>query len=167
MKAFRITVAATASAATLLLCAGGAHAQDEPLASVLSDLLPDVNPSVALACFPAGQVGQGNTFSGTQTITCSQSATASSQGGGTDSGREVVISDNNPVAAHDIAQAVVPCPAGKEAVSGGFLGFNPNVKPFRSFPQGGGYTAWIVAVENDGDVPSAFDAYAICENADS
>ncbi|MCX5377795.1 hypothetical protein [Streptomyces sp. NBC_00091] len=68
-KRQRVAAVAGTAMAALLLGAGTGHAADD--GSLLS--LLDV-PSVTVACFPAGQVGQGNTFTGTQNINCSQSA---------------------------------------------------------------------------------------------
>ncbi|MFG2879232.1 hypothetical protein ACGFYU_30230 [Streptomyces sp. NPDC048337] len=82
-------------------------------------------------------------------------------------GYEVVVLDNQLVAAHDNAQAIVPCPAGKKVIGGGFFGFIPEVQAFRSFPQGSEFTAWVVVVQNNSNVTSAFDAYAICANVES
>ncbi|MEU1310575.1 hypothetical protein ABZ419_16995 [Streptomyces cinnamoneus] len=81
-------------------------------------------------------------------------------------GYEVVAQTNLLVPAHDNAQAIVDCPAGKKVLGGGFFGFIPEVRAFRSFPQGSAFTAWVVVVQNDSNVTSAFDAYAICAKVD-
>lgn len=48
----------TTAAAAVILSAGGAAADGE-LVSALN------NPAIGAVCFPAGQVGSGNTFNGT------------------------------------------------------------------------------------------------------
>ncbi|WP_338931963.1 hypothetical protein WEB32_20945 [Streptomyces netropsis] len=147
MSAIRFSAAVTTGMAAVLLAAGVAHAA------------PVDGPSAVEPCSVVQKEG-------IDSRNCVQSAPEAGQTGGDKhkgfSGYEVVIQDNLPVPANSVAQAIVPCPAGKKAIGGGFLGFNQSVKPFRSFPQGGGFTAWIVAVENGGALPSAFDAYAIC-----
>ncbi|MFK0252141.1 hypothetical protein [Streptomyces sp. NPDC090445] len=174
MKARRFFATVTASAIALVLGAGTAQAQDTPLLSVVDNLLPNINPSVTLACFPSGQVGQGNTFNGTQSSSCNQSATATSQGdggGGSDgaaaiSGYEVVSQTNLLVDAGSPAQTIVPCPAGKKVLGGGFFGNTGDIQIVRSFPQAPDNTAWVVFVINNGQVTGSYDAYAICADAE-
>ncbi|MFI1257230.1 hypothetical protein ACH4U6_26090 [Streptomyces netropsis] len=147
MSAIRFSAAVTTGMAAVLLAAGVVHAA------------PVDGPPAVEPCSVVQKQGIDSRH-------CVQSAPETGQTGGDKhkgfSGYEVVIQDNIPVAANSVAQAVVACPAGKKAIGGGFLGFSPAVKPFRSFPSAPDYAAWVVAVENGGALPSAFDAYAIC-----
>ncbi|MEU9083020.1 hypothetical protein [Streptomyces sp. NPDC048357] len=79
-------------------------------------------PSITLACFPSGQVGAGNTHTGNQNISCSQSSTASGTGNGSEgvTGAQTVISDNVVfVPQNEVREATVTCPEGKIATGGG------------------------------------------------
>ncbi|MER5530286.1 hypothetical protein ABT075_37855 [Streptomyces sp. NPDC002677] len=71
----RIKAIGAMAALAVGLSAGSARADDDSLLSFLG------TPSITLVCFPSGQVGQGNSFTGTQTVNCSQSATTNSPAG--------------------------------------------------------------------------------------
>lgn len=110
--------ACTTAAAAVLLSAGGAAADDD-LISALN------NPAVGAVCFPSGQVGSGNTFSGTQNINCAQSTdqtitnpTPPANGGVT--GQEVVFSEETFLEPGQQGGATAECPAGKVVTGGGY-----------------------------------------------
>ncbi|MEU1375458.1 hypothetical protein ABZ442_17605 [Streptomyces triculaminicus] len=140
--------------AAVLLGTGGTHA---------AQAAPGAPPPAFSPCSLVENQGDGGRH-------CVESPLAN--GGQSDgkhkgfSGYEVVVSANNLVPAHDNAQVIVDCPVGKKVLGGGFFGFIPEVRTFRSFPQGSAYTAWVVVVQNDSNVTSAFDAYAICAKVD-
>ncbi|MEU0375204.1 hypothetical protein ABZ070_34590 [Streptomyces sp. NPDC006283] len=160
----RFATITSASAAALLIGAGGAHAQGEGgLLSLLG------NPSIVLACFPSGQVGQGNTFSGTQNINCSQSASTTTNppapnGGIT--GYEVVPGGGFTVSDGVTVGGTVACPAGKRVLSGGVnitSGFSSDLRITTSGPNPAG-TNWRLGVAGVDD-PVSGEFYAICANA--
>lgn len=147
MSAIRFSAAVAAGLAAVLFGAGNVHA-----------VPVDGSPAVA----PCSLVEK----EGIDSHNCVQSAPSDGGKGKAFTGYEVVAQSNLPVAAHSNAQAVVECPAGKKVLGGGFFGFIPEVRTFRSFPRGADFTAWIVTVQNDADFNSAFDAYAICAKVD-
>ncbi|MFE7530030.1 hypothetical protein ACFU7Y_30590 [Kitasatospora sp. NPDC057542] len=156
--------------AVLFLSAGGAQAQGEGLLSLLD------GPSITLACFPAGQVGQGNTFTGTQNISCSQSAAQSNPAPSTPAGNGVTgaqIVHSNPVSVPPgtTAFASAYCPTGKIATGGGY-DINEHSENVTVTFSGPGDTnadnradAWGVYATNNGTDPNVnVTAYAICAN---
>ncbi|GLX19457.1 hypothetical protein Slala02_27720 [Streptomyces lavendulae subsp. lavendulae] len=159
-------IASVVAALAVGLSAGGAHADGESLLSLLD------TPSITLACFPSGQVGQGNTFTGTQTVNCSQSATQTSTGGngGGDegfTGYEVVRAAGESVPPGDFDTTTVPCPAGKRAIGGGFDAEGTETFPIASRPTASN-DAWFVAVKNTGTTNTVnWEAYAICATVDA
>ncbi|MEU5049908.1 hypothetical protein [Streptomyces sp. NPDC021096] len=147
MSAIRFSAAVAAGLAAVLFGAGGVHA------------VPGDGPSAVAPCSLVEKEG-------IDSHNCVQSAPSDGGKGKAFTGYEVVVKSNLLVAAHDNAQAIVDCPAGKKVLGGGFFGFIPEVRTFRSFPQGAAFTAWVVVVQNDSNVTSAFDAYAICAKVD-
>jgi hypothetical protein len=143
----RISAAIATAAAAVLLMAGTAHAT------------PGLSPSSSSGS-PCSWAGD----QGVDIANCVESPDGGNNGGV--SGYQVIVHSNLPVAAGATAQDVVPCPAGKKVLGGGFSGLVPEVQTYRSFPQAGN-DAWIVAVENEGSVASFYDAYAICANVSS
>lgn len=152
-------------AAAVGASAGSAHAQgDGELLSLLG------NPSVVLACFPAGQVGNGNTVNGTQNISCSQSASATSttpppNGNGGITGSEVAH-DSETVDAGQTATPLARCPAGKEATGGGFFADDPelwSVQGSGPAEDGEGHVVgWAGRAVNTGTGPQEFHVQAVC-----
>jgi hypothetical protein len=166
----RFATISTAATAAVLLSAGGAQAQgDGGLLSLLDD-----SPLLQV-CYPMGQVGQGNSFTGTQNINCSQNAevTAPTNGnGGGVTGAEVAIGETR-VAPGTSGTAIATCPEGKVATGGGFgwVG-GPPVRYTSSFPLVEDFdtppTQWAVNADNEnppGSEVSRYWAYAVCVDA--
>ncbi|MEV8534829.1 hypothetical protein [Streptomyces sp. NPDC051211] len=170
----RMTAACTAvAAAALVFGAGGAHADTE--GSLLSLL---GTPSITLACFPSGQVGQGNTFTGTQNVNCSQSATSTSTGTTPSSGVPgyEVITERHNCGPNTTGECfvILECPPGKKATGGGITYDNistppPSTRANGPFPQGtDDPVRWVLSVNNpspDGSID--WWASVICVNVDS
>ncbi|MEU7605436.1 hypothetical protein [Streptomyces sp. NPDC041003] len=141
---------------------GTAHADDDSLLSLLG------TPSITLACFPSGQVGQGNDFTGTQTVNCSQSATTSSPTGNGITGYEVVSGGSVSGPSFTISRDI-DCPAGKKALDGGATvtsGDRLGLDVRESGPSSDGTTRHVTVANTSGNqVEVAF--FAICANAGS
>ncbi|MER5530285.1 hypothetical protein ABT075_37850 [Streptomyces sp. NPDC002677] len=148
----------TMAAAAVALSAGGATADDE-LLSALN------NPAIGAACLPSGQVGVGNTVNGTQNVSCSQSAsqtipTPPANGGVTGAERVMGSANANANSAFFVD---VPCPSGKIATGGGYLGsINASITVTGSAPVGDPPTSWRVYGINYGGFATVVDAYAVC-----
>ncbi|WP_225822908.1 hypothetical protein [Streptomyces naphthomycinicus] len=162
----RLATIGTATMAAVVLGAGGAHAQgDGGLLSLLG------HPSIVLACFPAGQVGHGNTFNGTQNINCSQSATATTTNPPAENGftgYQVVPSTIQFVQADTKTAQDVLCPGGKRVLGGGVTAisgsrFDLNLLESGPLPDG---TGWSTTVEGTGGVVGV-QFYAICADVDT
>lgn len=162
MKLTRALAAAcTAATAALLLGAGAAHAaEDDSLLSLL-DL-----PSITVACFPTGQAGAGNTFTGTQNVNCSQSAqqsTTNGSGGGL-TGYEVVSRTNECLAGYTCG-TTLRCPDGKKVTGGGVYvnpqGPDTHVVSSGTVP-GEDNTRWDGTIQNDSTGSVDFTVQAIC-----
>ncbi|MEU0602495.1 hypothetical protein ABZ484_30340 [Streptomyces sp. NPDC006393] len=161
----KLAAVGTAAIAVVCFSGGGAQAQDGGLLSLLN------TPSITLACFPAGQVGQGNVFKGTQNVSCSQSASQTNPtpptGGGI-TGAEVVTAEGS-VPPGSAINAQADCPEGKVATGGGFLiGTTFTATPLGSYPTPLGAnppTGWAVAAQNASDTTSTFTVYAVCVDA--
>ncbi|MGW7422953.1 hypothetical protein ACWGJB_23385 [Streptomyces sp. NPDC054813] len=128
-------------------------------------------PSITLACFPTGQVGHGNSFTGNQSINCSQSASATgatpppSGNGLTGFDYEVGSATAQP---GEVAVATAICPAGKTPTGGGFSTasgdswqvtgseFQPGIVPNPS--------GWAVFAKNTGSGPQTLTAEVVCYN---
>lgn len=111
----RLAAIAGAALAATLLGAGGAHAaEDDSLLSLLN------LPSITLVCYPTGQAGANNTFTGTQNISCAQSAQSTSGGSGSGgfTGYEV-ISQTNECPVNNTCGITLRCPTGKKVTGGG------------------------------------------------
>ncbi|MCX4641408.1 MULTISPECIES: hypothetical protein [unclassified Streptomyces] len=169
-----IAMIGAAATAAISLGASAAHAQDDGSLVSLAGA-----PSLTLACFPAGQVGQGNTFTGTQNVSCSQSATQSNptppavgggNGGATSS--RIVRSSAVPVPANGTAFIAAYCDTGEVATGGGYnvMPVDANVSVTFSTPgdvNGDGRAdAWGVNVHNNTAEQVSVSASVIC-SADS
>lgn len=128
-------------------------------------------PSVTLACFPAGQVGHGNSFNGNQNINCSQSASATgttpptSSNGLTGFDVEYGSATAQP---GEVAFANATCPAGKTPTGGGFSGsfgdswqVNSSQLALGVVPNPNG---WSVSAKNTGSGPQTLTAQVVCYN---
>jgi hypothetical protein len=121
----RFAAIGAAATAAVLLGASSAQAQndDGPL-SLLSG-----SPLIQV-CYPMGQVGQGNTFNGTQNINCSQNSEVTNPGGNGGNGAGGVtgvemISSSTEIAPGAFGSVGAACPEGKIATGGGFDAFEP------------------------------------------
>ncbi|MFC9296917.1 hypothetical protein [Streptomyces sp. NPDC057010] len=137
--------------AALLIGTGGAQAADDgSLLSILG------LPSVTLACFPVGQAGTNNQFTGTQNISCSQSASQTNPAptpptppsGGVTGAYTAYSSEPALVPANGVNQAVATCPAGKTVTGGGYLA-TANFFITNQFPTVDG-TGWGVTAAGQG-----------------
>ncbi|MFD5122621.1 hypothetical protein [Streptomyces sp. NPDC058385] len=168
-----IAMIGAAATAAVSLGASAAHAQDDGSLVSLSSA-----PSLTLACFPAGQVGQGNTFTGTQNVSCSHSATQSNPtppigggNGGAPSSR-IVRSNAVPVPANGTAFVAAYCDTGEVATGGGYnvMPVDANVSVTFSTPgdtNGDGRAdAWGVNVHNNTAEQVSVSASVVC-SADS
>ncbi|MGW7455819.1 hypothetical protein [Streptomyces sp. NPDC054787] len=155
-------VCSTATTA-VILSAGGAAADDD-LISALN------NPAVGAVCHPSGQMGLGNTFNGTQNVSCAQSTdqtvttpTPPADGGVT--GTEVAESEVVDVPSGGTAGATAECPAGKVATGGGFTQ-SGGLIVIHNAPYGSPPTGWSVVVSNPAANPPGFlRAWAVCVDA--
>ncbi|WP_330306073.1 MULTISPECIES: hypothetical protein [unclassified Streptomyces] len=164
----RISTICAAAAATMLLGGTAAHADSDGGLLGLGLLN---TPSITLACFPAGQVGQGNSSTGNQNISCSQSASATgttpppSDSGLTGFDHEFGSATAQP---GEVAIASAICPNGKTPTGGGFRVasgdswqvtasvFQPGIVPNPS--------GWSVFAKNTGSGPQTLTAEVICYN---
>lgn len=164
----------TAVAAALLLCGSPAHAEGD--GGLLGTSLLDTS-SITLVCFPAGQVGQGNSFTGTQNINCNQSAAATGttpppSGSGL-TGHERVDASRT-VEPGATADPFAVCPEGKAVTGGGFsTGGSANSweitrSEAEQRPRGLEdplETGWAATAINTGTGPQTFTAHAVCYDA--
>lgn len=156
----RISTTGTIVAAVLIgLGSGSAHADDDSLLALLG------LPSVTVACFPSGHVGQGNTFTGTQPVNCGQSAQATApEGGGGSKGRQQYSGDGVTIAPGESGFAVAACPAGKVATGGGYdtfpRGFRAEAERYiqATFESP---SSWTVRGLNEGSEPVSLVAYVL------
>ncbi|MFF1759382.1 hypothetical protein [Streptomyces sp. NPDC058266] len=162
---FRSKIAAIGVAATtvVLFNVSGAQAQDGG-----DGLLPILNGTpITLACFPVGQVGQGNQFEGTQNINCGQSSAAPAEGGngGGVTGAQVVEDGGTHVPGDQFGTDEVHCPAGKVATGGGFTttGYFNEMQSQPS-PPTGQPTGWSAAGRADSAGGTIY-AWAVCADA--
>ncbi|MFD9411961.1 hypothetical protein ACFWBN_33805 [Streptomyces sp. NPDC059989] len=161
----RLSAIAGSALATMLLGAGGAYAADD------GSLLSVLNlPSITLVCYPAGQVGSHNTFTGTQNISCSQSAESTSGGSGSGgfTGYEVVsFTAECPVGA--TCDITLRCPTGKK-VTGGGVYVDPQVPGVHVVQSGTvpgeDNTRWDGAIHNGHTSPVDLTVQAICADVD-
>ncbi|MCX5378593.1 hypothetical protein [Streptomyces sp. NBC_00091] len=160
----RLAALAGAALAATLLGAGSAHAADDGSLLSLLNL-----PSITLVCYPTGQAGANNTFTGTQNISCSQSAQSTSGGsGGGFTGYEVVAQTNEcPV--NNTCGITLRCPEGKK-VTGGGVYVNPLVAGVRTVRSGTvpgeDNTRWDGAIHNGHTAPVDLTVQAICADVD-
>ncbi|MFD9411962.1 hypothetical protein ACFWBN_33810 [Streptomyces sp. NPDC059989] len=165
MKLTRTFATVCTTAATAVILSAGGAAADGELVSALN------NPAVGAACFPSGQVGSGNTFNGTQNISCSQSTdqtitnpAPAADGGVT--GREEVFAAGVTVEPGLTSGAAAMCPEGKVPTGGGFQRgpFASHWDSIESAPteSGDGTRGWQTSARNAGTVPGAFHAWAVC-----
>lgn len=165
-RAKRLTAIAGAALPATLLGAGSATAADD------GSLLSLLNvPSITLVCYPAGQVGSHNTFTGTQNINCSQSGQSTS-GGGSGSGGftgHQVVSQTNECPVNNTCGITLRCPAGKK-VTGGGVYVNPLVSGVRVVRSGTvpgeDNTRWDGAIFNGHTAPVDLTVQAICADVD-
>ncbi|MGW8687504.1 hypothetical protein ACWGNN_42055 [Streptomyces sp. NPDC055817] len=161
----RFTAIGVSAVAAILLSTSSAQAQDNGLLSLLN------GSSVTLLCFPAGQVGNGNTFTGTQNINCRQSAeqvsTPPGQQGFT--GYEVVSKSYDLPPSSLGVPVEADCPAGKKVTGGGIRwnGSSTDIGEQDNGPTADS-TGWVAKVFNLG-TNTGFTAtvYAICANVGS
>ncbi|MFD8813980.1 hypothetical protein ACFV23_21405 [Streptomyces sp. NPDC059627] len=162
----RIATIAASAATAVVITAGAAHAQDGGLLSLLDNASTSLlnTPSLTLACFPAGQVGQGNTFKGTQNISCNQSATQSNPAPtpGTNgvTGQEVV-QNSVDVSPGGIMQVDALCPAGKVPTGGGFNTSGPSMVILSSTPLSQG---WRAIGQNNSTTSLPLSVVVVCVN---
>jgi hypothetical protein len=170
----RTITTCTAVAAALLLGGSPAHAEGE--GGLLGTSLLD-SPSITLACFPAGQVGQGNSFTGTQNINCNQSASATGttpppSGNGL-TGHERV-SASQTVEPGATAEPFAVCPEGKAVTGGGFstgeVGNSWELRSSQANQRPRGLedpleTGWVAVATNTGTGPQTLTAHAVCYDA--
>ncbi|MGW8687502.1 hypothetical protein ACWGNN_42040 [Streptomyces sp. NPDC055817] len=151
-------IGATATAAVFVSTSGAQAQEGDGLLSLLNV------PSVTVACFPAGQVGQGNTFNGTQNVGCSQSASSTPAGGGV-TGQEVVDTGFVTVD-RDTAQLITAtCPAGKVVTGGGYGGQDFEILQNEPTPAG---NAWqVFAVNRSTTEDRNIRVRAVCVDAAS
>ncbi|MGW2491935.1 hypothetical protein ACWCV9_32580 [Streptomyces sp. NPDC001606] len=171
-----------AAVALGVLGAGSAQAQDGGLLSLLNGASTSLlgqssvpllnNPSVVLGCFPSGQTGVKNHFSGTQNINCTQSATQSNSGGnngGGITGYEVVNAGSFNLAAGQQAVGVGFCPFGKRPLSGGVVIDGGAIQSLRlnySAP-GPDPREWLVGVTNEGATAVQGHFFVLCADVAS
>lgn len=161
------TICATAVAAVALLSGTTAHADSDGGLLGL-DLLD--TPSITLACFPTGQVGQGNSFTGNQNINCSQSASAtgttSPPSGNGLTGLQVVPGSATAEPG-ETAFAVARCPTGTTVTGGGFTtlpsdSWDVKSSNFVATPGADSGGAWVAIATNTGSGPQTLSVTAIC-----
>ncbi|MET9611653.1 hypothetical protein [Kitasatospora indigofera] len=160
MKRFKKAMKAGAvSAAAVILGTGTAQAADGGgLLSLLN------TPSLTLACFPSGQVGQGNSFTGTQNVSCSQSA---SQSAPTPNGNVVPTYTRNGDSVlldpGELKTATASCLPGDVMTGGGYALANTDLHVLSS--TGSTPNEWVVEAVNTGSgtgVP--FFATVVCQD---
>jgi hypothetical protein len=161
----RIVTVCTAVAAATVIGGTAAHADGD--GGLLGRGLLNA-PSITLACFPAGQVGSGNSFTGNQNINCSQNAQATAptgNGGGGVTGAERVSGESVTIPPGESRFTDVSCPDGKIATGGGFIG-GDNIREARSTPVTvvgtGQPVGWSVELVNEGAVPQNGFATVVC-----
>ncbi|MGW7455820.1 hypothetical protein [Streptomyces sp. NPDC054787] len=160
------SIAGTAMTAVLLVAgAGSAQAADD--GSLLS--LLDV-PSVTLVCFPTGQAGANNTFTGTQNINCSQSAQSASGGSGSGgfTGYEVVT-DTVECPVDATCSITLTCPTGKKVTGGGVYAEPdaPGVQVVKSGAlPGSDNTRWDAGIFNGSTDSVVLTVQAFCADVD-
>ncbi|MEW2135156.1 hypothetical protein AB0892_00880 [Streptomyces sp. NPDC005409] len=166
----RISALCAVAAAGVLLSGTAAHADGDGGLLGLGLLN---TPSITLACFPAGQVGAGNSFTGNQNVNCSQSASAT---GTTPPPSDSGLTGYEQVFASDTAGpgeeavAVAQCPAGKTATGGGWSEQQGSSdsweiiadQPWLSVP--GDRSGWAAIARNTGTGPQTFFVFAVCYN---
>ncbi|MFE1559441.1 hypothetical protein ACFW6V_31190 [Streptomyces sp. NPDC058734] len=152
-----------AAVTALLLGAGSAHAAEGDSLLSLLDL-----PSITVACFPTGQAGAGNTFTGTQNVNCSQSAQQSTSGSGGGLTGYEVVSRTNECVRDATCGITLRCPDGKKVTGGGVYvnpqGPDTHVVRSGTVP-GEDNTRWDGVIQNDSTRPVDFTVQAICANA--
>lgn len=167
----RISVICAAATAAVLLGGTAAHADGDGGLLGLGLLN---TPSITLACFPAGQVGQGNSFEGNQNVNCSQSASSTGTTPPANSsgltGFEVVSADDT-AAPGEQAEAVAFCPAGKAPTGGGIdTSRNDSWKVTRDTVGVGfvgGSSGWQAQATNTGSGPQTLTVTVVCYNGTS
>jgi hypothetical protein len=161
------TICAAVAAATLL---GGTAAHAEGDGGLLGLGLLNT-PSITLACFPAGQVGQGNSINGNQNINCSQSASATGTtpppGGNGLAGFDFELGSATAQPG-EVAIATATCPSGKTPTGGGFSAasgdsWQVTASEFQSTPVPSP-SGWTVIAKNTGSGPQTLTAEVICYN---
>lgn len=159
-----ITVCAAVAAATFL---GGTAAHADGDGGLLGLGLLNT-PSITLACFPAGQVGSGNSFTGNQNINCAQSAEATApagNSGGGVTGAEQVSGTSVTIPPGGSTFVSAYCPAGKIATGGGFVG-SGSIREGRSEATtvlgSGQPVGWNVELINEGSVAQNGFATVVC-----
>lgn len=117
----RISTVSAAVVTAVVISSGSVQAQDDGgLLSLLG------TTSLLQVCYPAGQVGSGNTFTGTQFISCDQNSTQTSTtpppAPPTGVQTTAVLGPSVPVPAGGSATSTAVCPVGEQPVSGGWQG---------------------------------------------
>ncbi|MGW7645486.1 hypothetical protein [Streptomyces bobili] len=165
----RISTICAVAAAGVLLGGTAAHADGDGGLLGLGLLN---TPSITLACFPAGQVGSGNSFTGNQNINCSQTATAPTNGnggpGGEFSNYERILGPVFTVQAGSNGGYTLACPAGKKVLGGGvqWLGGDPNdFVILSSGPASSNESEWEILVRSEGG-PVTAQGGITCANVD-
>ncbi|MGW7539654.1 hypothetical protein ACWGKQ_00805 [Streptomyces sp. NPDC054770] len=169
MKPVKTISTICAAVATAMLL-GGATAHADSDGGLLGLGLLNT-PSITLACFPAGQVGHGNSITGNQNINCSQSASAT----GTTpppSGSGLAGFDHEFGSATaqpgEVAIASAICPNGKTPTGGGFrVASGDSWQVTASAFQAGvvpNPSGWTVVAKNTGSGPQTLTAEVICYN---
>ncbi|MEU9298526.1 hypothetical protein [Streptomyces sp. NPDC048266] len=116
----RISTVSAAAVTAILIGSGSVQADDGGLLSLLG------TTSLLQVCYPSGQVGQGNTFTGSQIISCDQNSTQTSTtpppAPPAAIGVTAVQGLSALVPAGGSATSTAICPAGEQPVSGGWQG---------------------------------------------
>ncbi|MEU6759927.1 hypothetical protein [Streptomyces sp. NPDC046685] len=157
------TISATA-AASLLLGAGGAQAEDDGgLLSLLGDA-----PLIQV-CYPMGQVGGiGNSNTGDQNMSCGQNAQATTPGSGTGgvTGAERVQGEPVEIPPGERRTAGAFCPEGKIATGGGPTTSGPGFRTEQSIALSATVApiAWTVTGTNEGPETITLWVEVVCVN---
>ncbi|MGW7102350.1 hypothetical protein [Streptomyces sp. NPDC054838] len=160
-----LTVTVSTALAAMVIGAGSAQAADD--GSLLSLLKL---PSVTLGCFPVGQAGAGNQFTGTQNLSCSQSAQQDSSTGARGFTSYEVVSDTVECAPGSTCNITVLCPTGKKLTGGGIY-VDPTTSGVHVVKSGAepgeDNTRWAAAVFNGSTDPVDVTVQAFCANVGS
>ncbi|MEU0403703.1 hypothetical protein ABZ318_26420 [Streptomyces sp. NPDC006197] len=166
----RISAVSATAVMAIVMGSGSVQAQDNGgLLSLLG------TTSLLQVCYPAGQVGQGNTFTGSQTISCAQNSTQTSTTPSTTppttpptappTGIQTtaVLGPSVGVPAGGSATSTAVCPAGERPVSGGWQGTTGLVvDSSRRVATNAAADSWQVSAFNPSGSDGTIRAIAYC-----